>query len=176
MTRVYWGGGWPLFLEWPLPPVLIRSLVSRGREQRQCFLVPDLGWNPGTPCLWVSVPLSAAPTLCTPIKKKISESYGSKTLIMPGHLVLVIGPSGPPELPVSLVHMALERREFSAALYLRDSEPPGALSTQALPPGALLWASRGHPPPCFLLRPQPRQRLSWSFQSLPTGVSVLRSV
>ena len=92
---------------------------------------------------------------------------------MPGNLVLVIGPSGPPELPVSLVHMALERREFSAALYLRDSEPPGALSTQALPPGALLWASRGHPPPCFLLRPQPRQRLSWSFQSLPTGVSVL---
>lgn len=121
----------------------------------------------------MSVPLSAAPTLCTTIKKKISESYGSKTLIVPGHLVLGIGPPGPPELPVSLVHMALERREFSAALYLKAPWGPVHTGTPSRGsavgiPGALPH-TRAPIPPCFLLRPQPRQRLSWTFQSLPTG-------
>lgn len=92
--------------------------------RKHCPLDPDLGRNPGA-----SLALSAHPSVCStnspspPFFFKFQSLNGAKTLMVPGHPVLVLVPQVTPELSLSLVRMALGRVGLSTALCRRASEP-----------------------------------------------------
>ena len=92
----------------------------------------------------------------------------------------LLAPQVTPELPVSLIHMALGRRGILCCFASQKlGAPRGPVYTGTPSRGSAVGIrgavpqTRAQTPPCFLLRHQPRQSLSWTFQSLPTVFSVI---
>lgn len=114
-TRMFWRVGCPHFWRG-------HSQCWSGGEQRLCPLDPVLGRNPG-----ISSALLSAPLICsTSSPEAVLECQGlngAKTLVLPGHLVLVVDHSRavPQTSP-----QTLGRHGHSAASHPRDLVPLGS--------------------------------------------------